>query len=64
MILKKQTLPLLLGFMITFRAEKQPDGSVLFTHIESFGAWRSFFGDFANWLFFQSIFFRSRQIGN
>ena len=32
--------------VITFRAEKQPDGSVLFTHIESFGARRSFFGNF------------------
>ena len=56
MILKKQTLPLLLGFMITFRAEKQPDGSVLFTHIESFGARRSFFGNFVNWLFFKALF--------
>ena len=56
MILKKQTLPLLFGFMIAFRAEKQPDGSVLFTHIESFGARRSFFGNFVNWLFFKALF--------
>ncbi|TPE15274.1 SRPBCC family protein [Tannerella forsythia] len=42
--------------VITFRAEKQPDGSVLFTHIESFGARRSFFGNFVNWLFFKALF--------
>ena len=42
--------------MITFRAEKQPDGSVLFTHIESFGVRRSFFGNFVNWLFFKALF--------
>ena len=32
--------------VITFRAEKQPDGSVLFT----------FFGNFVNWLFFKALF--------
>ena len=42
--------------VITFRAEKQPDGSVLFMHIESFGARRSFFGNFVNWLFFKVLF--------
>ena len=42
--------------VITFRAEKQPDGSVLFTHIESFGAQRSCFGNFVNWLFFKVLF--------
>ena len=42
--------------VITFRAEKQPDDSVLFTHIESFGVRRSFFGNFVNWLFFKALF--------